>query len=80
MEYVRIEGQVGDQRLERAVLLLKLLDAAQLGEAHARIFAFPVGITQGECLLNDAECAADLHDRRAGFGLAERVDDLLCGE
>src|SRR5262249_54658499 len=75
-QHVFVEGEVGHQALQPRVLVLELAQAAQLAHAQVGVLLLP-DIERG---LADAELAADVWHRRAGFDLAERIRDLLLGE
>ena len=60
--------QIGHQPLELGVLLLELLQPADLHHAHPGKLLFPA-VARG---LGHAELAADLRDGRAALGLPQR--------
>lgn len=66
----------GKQLLESGVLLLKGLQALNLGHLHTTIL-FMLGIKGG---VGDGVLAAELTGRNPGFSFAEDTDDLFVGK
>ena len=70
-QHVFIEREIGDDPLQARILVLELPHPAQLADAQVPV-AFLPDVERG---LADAELAADIGDRRAGFRLPERVGE-----
>ena len=68
-----VEGQIGHELFECAVLPLQLAQTPQLSDAHTGKLFLPTI----EGLLADAELAADIGHRCAGLGMAERVSTTV---
>src|SRR5262252_10940071 len=75
-QHVLVEREIGDQTLQSGVFVLELPQAAELAHAQMRVLLLP-RIERG---LADPQLPAHVADRRAAFGLAQRVRDLLLGE
>jgi len=71
-----VQGQIGDQAFQAAVLLLQLPQLAQLGDAEAGVLLLP-DVERG---FADARLLANVRDERSRLGQAQRVDDLFFGE
>lgn len=71
-----VETHVRHQLLDFPVLFSERSQLVELRGPELPELRQPVE----KCLLRHLELAADLHERRAGFGLPERVGDLLGAE
>ena len=67
LQHLPVEGQVGDDLLEPAVLVLKCLQPAHLVRQQTSIPFFPVEVGR----LTDPGLAADLRNRRAFLALLQ---------
>src|SRR5262249_14920972 len=75
LQHLLVEAQVGDELAEALVLLLQLLEPAQLGDAHPAEPLLPA-IEGG---LADAQLADDVRHGRAGLLLPQGERDLFFG-
>jgi hypothetical protein len=73
LEHPVIEGEIGDRRLEPAVLIFELLQTPRFVDIETAILSFPSVIS----LFADAVGAASVIDSLPGFNAFEDVDDLL---
>ena len=73
---VVLHGQVGVHPLELRMFRLQFLDALELRDAQAAVFALPVVVGR----LADAVLAAEVADLHARIGLFEDRDNLGLGE
>ena len=70
------EEEVGDQPFQAAVFFLRLPEPSQFARAQMGVLHLPSIAGR----VTDPELSAEIADRGAGFGLAERIDDLVFGE
>src|SRR5512138_1650494 len=73
---LEVEGLVGDDPLELAILVLELLEPLRARDLHAAVLALP-GV---QCLAAHTQSAAQLAHVRARFRLLDRRDLLLLRE
>jgi hypothetical protein len=70
------QRQIGHQRLQAAVFLLKLLQAPHLVDVHAAVFGFPTVVSA----LADTVGPTDLSHLASRLDLVEDADNLLLGK
>ena len=75
-QHVLVEGEIRHEPFQPAVFILQLPEPTQLAHAQMGVFLF-LGVEGG---ITDPELPAQVADGSAGFGLADRVHDLLFRE